>query len=88
MSQYFPFGKQIVPTQEQVKDQQLKFQKYDYYGIPYGYFDTSEEGEGYKSKKEIDREKARLLILSGKNIPKDLEIRLLQYKKQELAEKK
>ncbi|MBO5388341.1 MAG: hypothetical protein J6A59_09405, partial [Lachnospiraceae bacterium] len=63
------------------------FQKYDYYGIPYGDFDTS-EGEGYKSEKEVDRENARLLILSGKSIPKDLEIRLLQYKQQEILEKR
>ena len=87
MNQYYPFGKQIIPTQEQVEAQQLKFKKYDYYGIPYGYFDTSKEGEGNTSKKERDRENARLLIMSGKSIPKDLETRLLQYKQQELVEK-
>lgn len=83
MEQYLPFGKQIIPSQEQIEAQKTKFKKYDYYGIPYGYFDTSKDGEGYDSKKERDREQARLLIMSGKNIPKDLEIRLLEYKKQE-----
>lgn len=34
-------------------------------------------------KKEKDREEARLLIMKGESITKDLENRLLQYKKQE-----
>lgn len=88
MSQYLPLGKQIIPTEEQVRAQQLKFEKYDYYGIPYGNFDTEECGEGNISKKENDREQARMFIMTGKRIPKDLEIRLLQYKQQDQYEKK
>lgn len=88
MSQYLPFGKQIIPTQEQVKEQTLKFEQYDYYGIPYGSFDASEEGEGFKSQKEIDREKARLLIMQGKSIPKELADKLISYKEQEFVDRK
>mgnify|MGYP003315363815 FL=1 len=80
MSSYLPFGQKITPTNEQVKAQQIKFERYDYYGIPYGQFDTLENEEGHKEK---DREEARLLIMKGESIPKDLENRLLQYKKQE-----
>lgn len=86
MSSYLPFGQKITPTNEQVKAQQIKFERYDYYGIPYGQFDTLENGEGHWSKKEKDREEARLLIMKGESIPKDLENRLLQYKKQEHKE--
>ena len=43
-----------------MKAQQIKFERYDYYGIPYGQFDTLENGEGHKEK---DREEARLLIM-------------------------
>lgn len=86
MSQYLPYGKKIVPTQAQMEQQTLKFQQYEYYGIPYDYFDGA-EGEGYKSQKDVDREKARLLILSGKEIPEDLATRLLQYKQNENVKK-
>lgn len=88
MSQYLPFGKKIIPTQEQVEKQQYKFKQYDYYGIPYGNFDMSDDGEGYKSQKDIDREKARLLIIKREQIPKELGSKLLEYKQQELSEKK
>jgi hypothetical protein len=84
MNAYYPFGEPIIPTKEQVVVQQKKFEKYNYYGIPYGDFDTSKDGEGYSSEEEIDREKARLLIMKNEKIPKDLEIRLLKYKQQEL----
>ena len=84
MSKFLPFGKQIIPTEEQVIKQKSIFSKYEYYGIPYGNFDTSEAGEGFKSQKEVDREKARLLIMQGKSIPQELEDKLLKYKQQEV----
>jgi hypothetical protein len=86
MTAYYPFGKPIQPTEEQAFAQQKKFERYDYYGIPYGDFDTSKNGEGYTSDEEIDREKARILIMNNEIIPKDLEIRLLRYKQQEQSE--
>ena len=83
MSQYLPFGKKIVPTQEQIEKQTLIYKRYDFYGLPYGHFDASEEADVYSTQKAVDREKARLLILEGKAIPKELEAKLLEYKKQE-----
>jgi hypothetical protein len=88
MAQYLPFGTQIVPTEEQIKEQELKFEQYDYYGIPYGIFDDSNDGEGNLTKKDIDREKARLLIMKREIIPDDLKVRLLQYKEQDLIKQK
>lgn len=75
--QYLPFGYQPL-TAEQREQQDRKFELYDYYGIPYGMLDNDNDIE--ISQKEIDREDARLLLMQGKKIPKDLEIRLLRYK--------
>ena len=87
MSEYLPFGKRIVPTQEQIQAQELKFQQYNYYGIPYGYFDSVTESDIFVSQKERDRKTARLLILEKKTIPPDLAKRLLEYKKQDETDK-
>lgn len=78
MAAYLPYGKRIKPSPEKIKFQQDKFKKYDYYGIPYGGFDASDEG--LTSQMQQDQEEARLLILQGKEIPEDLAKRLLQYK--------
>ena len=78
MAAYLPYGKRIKPSPEKIKFQQDKFKKYDYYGIPYGGFDASDEGS--TSQMQQDQEEARLLILQGKEIPEDLTKRLLQYK--------
>lgn len=84
MSKYFPFGEQMIPTQEQIEKEKEKFRRYDYYGIPYGYFDDLNMGEGYETEKDMDREEARFLIMKGENIPADLEKRLLYYKQQDM----
>ena len=78
MAAYLPYGKRIKPSPEKIKFQQDKFKKYDYYGIPYGGFDGSDEGS--TSQMQQDQEEARLLILQSKEIPENLAKRLLQYK--------
>lgn len=83
MSRYLPFGREIIPTQRQVQFQQYKFQQYDYYGIPYGMFDASNEGEGHQTtQRDKDIEEARLFINSQQPLPSDLKERLLKHKKQ------
>jgi hypothetical protein len=84
MKQYLPFGKEIIPTEEQVREQQWLFEQYDFFGIPYGILDGQDEGQ--LTEKDIDREQAKLLISEGKTLPLDLQERLLLYKKLELAE--
>lgn len=83
MSSYLPFGRKITPTNEQAKAQQIKFERYEYYGIPYGNFDANKQGEGIRSKREKDREQARMLIMRGEKVPKELEDRLFGYKEQD-----
>lgn len=75
---YLPFGYQ-EKTQEQLAKQESKFKLYDCYGIPYGILDG--DSEHIDMQKELDIEDARLFIMQGKKLPKDLEIRLLGYKK-------
>lgn len=87
MSSYLPFGTEIIQEEETMKYKMSKFKQYDYYGIPYGQFD-SPEGECCISLKEKDREKARALILKGEAIPNDLAMRLMQYKKDEARKNK
>ena len=74
--------KQMIPTEDYIQAQQKKFEAYDYYGIPYGIFDGKEESMPMQSQREKDIEDARMLILEGKQLPQELEIRLLHYKKQ------
>lgn len=82
---YLPFGYK-EQTSEQIKKQTEKFRLYDYYGIPYGIFDESQITEN--NKIESDREKARLMIMKGEDIPKELAEQLLKYKKENLYNKK
>lgn len=79
MAKYLPFGKELVATDEQMKERDEKFRKYEMYGIPYGILDDT-CGEGKRSSIDKDRETARILIMQGKDVPKDLEKRLLAYK--------
>lgn len=88
MSRYLPYGKELIPTEEQIEQQQIKFKRYNYYGVPYGEFDGNDYGEGRLSQKDKDIEQARILIMAGKEIPKDLENRLLEYKKKNKYVKK
>ena len=84
MGQYFPYGKKVIPTEAQIEQQEFIFKQYDYYGIPYGDFDKSNDGEGYATQKEIDRDTARLFILKGEIIPRELEDALLKYKQEDI----
>ena len=80
MARYLPFKREMIATDEQVRERNAKFAKYEAYGIPYGILDDT-HGEGKRTSIDKDREQARLLIMQGKNLPKDLEERLLKYKK-------
>ena len=82
MSKYLPFGKEIKQTEEQIKAQKIRLEKFEFYGIPYDSLDGFGD-ENQSSQVDQDRSVARLLILQEKEIPKDLEERLLEYKHQE-----
>lgn len=82
-TKYLPFGKEIIPTKDEIENQIRIFKQYDYYGIPYGYFDSVGEGEQFMTQRDIDISSARILIMQGKQLPKDLEHRLLEYKHQQ-----
>lgn len=64
-------------TQEEYDERQRREELFDYYGIPYGVFDG---GDKLPDNIETDWSKAIALISKGQEIPKDLEIRLLDYK--------
>lgn len=71
-------------TQEEINEWKKLKKFYDYYGIPHDVFAETE------IPKEIERDwsKAIVLINEGKTIPKDLEQRLLYYKKYVKTNKK
>ena len=79
----------MVDREKLAQQSKLRFRLYDYYGIPYGGFDTDEDaGEGlFLSEKQQDRERARTLILGMQAIPKELADRLLKYKEQDQKER-
>lgn len=81
---YLPLG-YLERTQEQIDEQERKFKLYDYYGIPYGILDGGHDCSCMDMQKEIDREDARLLIMQGKEIPRDLEDKLMRYKLEDEA---
>lgn len=72
--------REMVLDQSYILAQKRKFEAYDYYGIPYGIFDGNDDNSIEQSKREKDIEDARILIMEGKSLPKDLELRLLAYK--------
>lgn len=68
---------QIKPqSKEDIDRREKRLALYDYYGIPHSTFDEID----IPKKIEKDWSEAVALIVSGKNIPKDLEKRLLEYK--------
>lgn len=77
MSTFYPFGKPIIPTKEEINAQKRKFELYDYYGIPYGQIDDSKEAE---TQKDLDRLQASIYIMKGEEVPQELAERLLKYK--------
>lgn len=77
---FLPLG-YVPQTDEQIAETERREKLYDYYGIPYGVFDGEEEIEFIEIEK--DRTEAQILIMQGKEIPKDLEERLLRYKEQD-----
>jgi hypothetical protein len=85
MNVYYPFGKPIQPSDEQVQIDESKFKQYDYYGITYGDFDTQDNSSEQQQK---DIAQARQLILNNEAIQADLSARLLKYKaERELADR-
>jgi hypothetical protein len=71
-------------SEEEISLQEKMEQLYKYYGIPYDIFDDKVT----KTQIQSDRNMARELILLGKDIPEDLEKRLLEYKESEAKESK
>ena len=78
MSEYLPFGKSIKLTESEQSRNNTKFSLYEFYGIPYGYFDYEEDTLDYSRQSDINQ--ARTLINLGEPIPEDLSKRLLEYK--------
>lgn len=78
---FLPLGYQ-PQSEEEIKMTEEKEKLYEYYGIPYGVIDGSEK-EDKDLEIEKDRTTAQILIMQGKEIPSDLEKRLLQYKENE-----
>lgn len=77
---YLPLGYQ-PQTEEELKEQQARFDAYEFYGIPYGILDSeNEEKKEEDLNIEIDRNEARSYILQNKPLPEDLAKRLLAYK--------
>ena len=72
---YYPFGKKLIMSEEEVIKRERKFQLFDYYGIPYGLLD----GDVTRMDKEFHE--ARMLIEQGKPVSMELEKRLLEYKR-------
>lgn len=77
---FLPLGYQ-PQTEEEIKMTEEKEKLYEYYGIPYGVIDGSEKDDK-DLEVEKDRTMAQILIMQGKEIPADLEQRLLQYKEE------
>lgn len=71
------------PTEQEIKLSIEREKLYDYYGIPYAIFCE------LNIPKNVDKDwsEAIVLISQGKPIPKDLEDRLLKYKKEKILEK-
>ena len=78
---FLPLG-YVPQTEEQIAETERRENLYEYYGIPYGVFDGEEKVDSNEIEK--DRTEAQILIMQGKEIPKDLEERLLRYKKEQV----
>lgn len=78
----------MLDREKLAQQSKLRFRLYDYYGIPYGCFDTDGDAgeELLFSEKQQDRERARTLILGMQDIPNELADRLLKYKEQDQKE--
>lgn len=66
-------------TKEEITARNELFKVYEYYGIPYGIFDSIKIPE---DNIERDWSKAVALLAKKEKIPKELENRLLMYKEQ------
>lgn len=69
-----------MAPQEEIAERERQYRLYDYYGIPYLMLDDAVE---YDIQKDIDRNHASDLIMRGLSIPKDLDERLLRYKRED-----
>ena len=61
-------------TPQEIAEVNERIRKFEYYGIPYNCFD---EGDG-----EIEKlwDEASMFIMMGKDIPEDMEEKLLKFK--------
>lgn len=78
---FLPLGYQ-PQSEEEIRMTEEKEKLYEYYGIPYGVIDGT-DNPNKEIEIEKDRTTAQILIMQGKEIPKELEQRLLQYKEEE-----
>lgn len=78
---FLPLGYQ-PQSEEEIRMTEEKEKLYEYYGIPYGVIDGA-DNPNKEIEIEKDRTTAQILIMQGKEIPKELEQRLLQYKEEE-----
>lgn len=67
-----------IPTREDIKLRQEQIEKMKALGIKVNVLDSKKEFE-----EDIDKLEASLLIMQGKEIPKELEERLLRKKKED-----
>lgn len=66
-------------TDEEIQKGEKQDSIAEYYGVPFGIFDANK----IENQKQRDQNKACLLILQDKEIPKDLGERLLRYKEED-----
>ena len=87
--QQLEYWKHAELTPEQVADQERRFALYEEYGIPFGQLDGGDYyyGEIPSTQKQADRDEAQWMIITNKEIPEDLKERLLQYKREDEANK-
>lgn len=78
---FLPLGYQ-PQSEEEIRMTEEKEKLYEYYGIPYGVIDGI-DNPNKEIEIEKDRTTAQILIMQGKEIPKELEQRLLKYKEEE-----
>lgn len=63
-------------TFEREQEQLLRFQRYEYFGIPFGQFD-GDPPDDYEKQSYLDE--AHHLIFLGKELPQELEDKLYKY---------
>lgn len=75
-------NKRFTEEERLMIEQERRLSLYEYYGLEFGVIVDPPDGEVkmYETEEEIDKEAARMYILQGVDIPRDLADRLLKYK--------